>query len=86
MSGPLETKGEECFTSRRARADSEVEQPHLLPLAGRVLNWSDRDFLFQLKTSDSLIDSEKSTYPFILSGKEKGVRYSLPHTKKLISP
>lgn len=39
MSGPLETKGEECFTSHRARGDGEVEQPHLPPLAGGVLSW-----------------------------------------------
>lgn len=36
MSSLLETQGKEFFSSHPARGDAEMEQPSLLPLAGRV--------------------------------------------------
>lgn len=44
---------------------------------------SDKSFLFLLETTCFLIDSETSAYPpLYFQGKERGFRYSLPHTRE----
>ena len=85
MPGSLETQGVEYVGHHSPRRDTEMGWPCLWLLAGRGWGYN-KYFLFQLKTSGLLIDNEMSAYTVILSGKEKGVRYNLPHTKKLISP